>query len=305
MRRVALLLVIFTAASAHAAETHCSPNGRFCATFHYIDRDDGGYPAQLITDASGRVLRDIQSECSTPLLTNDGRYLVCAPYWYHDHKMRTYRIDDGARIAEAPISDFLTDNDLHEFPEAPGEWTLREGGSSPQLVFPMPSSRDKKEHEDVVVDAWTGALLTVKHDIYPPRVAELREPGEPRPWSTTVCSGKALAFDAPRSVEMDVRGLLENESGLVLPRYPLIARKARLEGYVNVQIVTDGDGNVCRRTTLLPFGIDAAVVDAIGQWTYRKLWKVDPTRLIQSTFSFRFALSKEDDHLAVQTRPVS
>jgi hypothetical protein len=153
----------------------------------------------------------------------------------------------------------------------------------------MPSSLDRKEHEDVVVDALTGVLLTTKHDIYPPHFAELREPGEPRPWGKTVCIGKTLAFDAPRSVEMDVRGLLEND--VVLPRYPIIARKARISGTINVQVVTDGAGNVCRRTSvLLPFGIGTAVEDAIGQWKFRKLWKVDPTRLLQSTFSFRFAL---------------
>lgn len=305
MRRVALLLATFAAVSIQA-QTRCSANGAYCATFHYIDRDDGGFPAQLITDAYGRVIRDIEAGCDTPLLTNDGRYLVCAPPWAGDGKLLVFRTSNGERIVEKTLADYVASNDLYELPEAPGEWTLREEGGSVHLVLPMPASFDKKEYEDIVVDALTGELLTTKHDIYPLRRAELRERGEPRPWTKTVCTGKTLPFDAPRSVEMDVRGLLESDAELLLPRYPIIARKAHIAGTINVQIVTDGAGNVCHRTSgSLPFGIDAAVEEAIGQWTFRKLWKVDPTRLLQSTFSFRFALTKDDDHLVIHPRPVS
>lgn len=303
--RMSALLLVFAAVSAHAAETRCSPNGRICATFINIDKDDGGYAAQRITDASGRVIRDIFAPCVNALLANDGRYLVCAPRWAGDGQLEVFRINDGERIVRKPLSDFLTDNDISEFPEAPGEWTLREEDGSLQLVFPMPASFERKQTEDVVIDALTGELLTPKHDIYPPRLGELREPGEPRPWTKTVCSGKTLPFDAPRSVEMEVHGLLEDGAEPALPRYPRVARRAHISGYVNVQIVTDGTGNVCRRTTSLPFGIDSAVEEAVGAWKFRRLWKVDPTRLIQSTFSFRFTITNEDDHFIIHPRPVS
>lgn len=225
MRRVALLLAILAAASVHAQTTRCSPNGRSCTTFHYIDDEDGGHPAERITDANGRVIRDLEIACIDAFVTNDARYLVCAPHWLYNARLEVYRVDDGARVVQKPVTDFFTVNDFHEVSTAPAEWTLREDGGSVQVVFPMPSSFDGKQHVDIVIDALTGELLTPKHDIFPPRFVEIREPGEPRPWAKTVCIGKTLAFDT-----------------------------------------------------------------ALGQWKFRKLWKVDPTRLLQSTFSFRFTL---------------
>jgi len=55
------------------------------------------------------------------------------------------------------------------------------------------------------------------------------------------------------------------------PRYTDVARRARVEGIVLLEIVIERDGTVSDVHVLkpLPFGLDQAAVDAVRAWRFR------------------------------------
>src|SRR5580765_834711 len=170
MRSILPLAAIFVAVSLHA-QTTCSANGRFCATGFYIDDDAGGHPAIQVLETATRLVRIVRAGCANPAVTNDGGLLVCRPSWYRDAKLEVYRIDDASLVVTKPLLDLITNDDFDALPIEPASWTLDEDGGRPRLLFPMPSSLDRKQHENIVVDVATGELETPKHDIYPPLLA--------------------------------------------------------------------------------------------------------------------------------------
>ena len=54
------------------------------------------------------------------------------------------------------------------------------------------------------------------------------------------------------------------------PRYPEIARKARIQGVVHLEAVIDSAGNVTRVKLIkgLPMGLDQAAVEAVRNWRF-------------------------------------
>ena len=267
----------------------CSANSRFCAVEHNVEIPGvGGRVFSRITD-NGSLVRDVPG-CNTPLLTDDGRYFICAPVW-RLVPLRIIRLADGAVIASKPIEDLLTENDLEASYRPPVQWTLREeAGSPPLLVFPMPANTEHTITEDVSVDIATGELLTPKHDIYPlPRV-EIRSAGPTKRWGTPRCSGGPLPFEGIDVYAIDAKTLLENAVTTPLPEYPHVAKMARISGFVNVQIVVDDAANTCVRVGALPFGMDLTVEKAVRTWTFRPFRLGGKIRTVTSTFAIQFTL---------------
>ena len=74
---------------------------------------------------------------------------------------------------------------------------------------------------------------------------------------------------APLRVGGDVKAPIKISS--VDPVYPEVARKARISGIVIVECTIDKSGNVTNVQVLkpLPFGLDAAAVEAVKKWKFR------------------------------------
>ena len=55
------------------------------------------------------------------------------------------------------------------------------------------------------------------------------------------------------------------------PQYTPMARRARLEGTVIMELIIDESGNVVHQEILrgLPMGLDRSALDAVAKWKYR------------------------------------
>ena len=77
------------------------------------------------------------------------------------------------------------------------------------------------------------------------------------------------------------------------PRYPEMARKARIQGAVHLEAVIDATGRVVRIRIIkgLPLGFDQAAVDAVSQWRFEPAtYRGRPVAVIYN-LTIRFELS--------------
>ena len=80
---------------------------------------------------------------------------------------------------------------------------------------------------------------------------------------------------------------------MVPPRYPEVARQARVEGIVILEAKTDEEGSVIDAKVLRSIPIlDQAAIDAVKQWKYEPLFVAGKARKVIFTVTVRFILDE-------------
>jgi len=90
--------------------------------------------------------------------------------------------------------------------------------------------------------------------------------------SVALCpsNGPLLTDKAGKAIWLDTNALLKNATHCVAPQMPPLARQARIDGYVLVDILVDGKGNVaCVKLIHGHPLLAGSAVDAAKDWTFR------------------------------------
>ncbi len=249
------------------------------------------------------------------LVANDGRTVVS----FDLRQPRYSRSDfpegityiyraDGSVVRSLTLDDLLTPDDRK---------TTLQFGTSAGYITPLSSALDDernhllltlkdngKEHR-LAVDLETGRLLTPRRD----RLAQLRVTPAPfaatgnlEPiWRTPICTGSAAsdssaAWEVAERFHVPAGAFFAQGVARAVPEYTNIAKRARLQGTVEVETVVTETGRVaCVRVSPLPMGLDKSAQAAALQWRFRP-FEVDgkPVRAI-GRFSFRFGLVDPPD----------
>lgn len=247
-------------------------------------------------------------EGTTPerfLVSNDGNYVVGFDLRLPKNPglaegiTRIYRADDGSVVRRLAPSDVLTVGDLEEINRT--SWTC--GGSVSPLGASLDDDRNRLvltlDHggkaDRIAIDLATGALLTPRRDLLPHmgvRVGNSFVAGSPeRPWNPTVCVDRGDELQANRAfaVPGSPRARLEQAIEQPLPGYTEIAKRARLQGTVEVEVLVSETGRVsCVRTSRLPMGLDKSAEAAALHWRFPPfVQNGEPARAV-GRFSFHF-----------------
>ena len=110
-------------------------------------------------------------------------------------------------------------------------------------------------------------------------------------WREPVCAGERVDFTAADLAREAPARFYGHALPGPLPEYPELAKRARLEGTVDVEAVVAASGEVsCARVTELPMGLSKAVEAVVLHWRFRPfLIDGQPARSI-GRFSFHFGL---------------
>ena len=136
-----MFLSVIAAVAMMAADPGiCSDDQRFCAAF---DCNEGWNVATSERHQSGAYVfvKTFVTERypRRPLISNDGRYLVFAPWLVRDETVTILR-GDGTIIAELPLTQIITENDLTYAPSRSEQWSIR----SETLVLSILAEREDK-----------------------------------------------------------------------------------------------------------------------------------------------------------------
>src|ERR1051326_1300480 len=190
----------------------------------------------LLVSDSGKYVIAIQ-----PLV---GRY--CEGSSVADHPIVTIYAADGSRAGGLKANDVFTDYDIWRLaydllPDL--DFKLEQDGEGRELVVISVDQGAATRRVDVA----TARLLDEKREIFPP----------PRIYATAGAGSETLfsrAFAGP------------------LPAFPPIMIKARVRGVAGVHIVVSENGDVVEATVIKPlaFGGDAAALEAVKHWKFRR-----------------------------------
>ncbi len=209
---------------------------------------------------------------------------------------------DGSVVSRLTLDDLLTPGDIEVLLRT---FTIN---SCRGLVGPLSAALDDErdrllltfrhgetEHE-IAVDLETGQILTPRRD----RLAQMRvtsgvsiAPGDLDPkWLETVCTegnDPKAVFEAPDLFRESAAPFYARSIERPMPEYPTIAKRARVQWTVEVEVVVTESGRVaCARTLRALMGMDKAALAAALRWRFRP-FVVDgqPVRAL-GRFSFRF-----------------
>ena len=163
-----------------------------------------------------------------------------------DDPIVTISTAEGSRAGRLKANDVFTDQDVLTlvndlFPDI--DFKLEQDGEGRELVVISVDQGIATRHIDVA----TARLLDAKREIFP----------SPRVYATAGAGSETLfsrAFAGP------------------LPAFPPIMIKARVRGVAGVHIVVSENGDVVEATVIKPlaFGSDAAALEAVKHWKFRR-----------------------------------
>ncbi len=244
------------------------------------------------------------------LVADDGRYVV----GFDLRQPQSSRSDlrpggntviyraDGSVVRRLALGDLLTPGDIEVLLNT--LTITSSGGWVGPLSAALDDERDRllltfrhgeTEHE-IAVDLETGQILTPRRD----RLAQMRvtsgvsiAPGDLDPnWLETVCTegnDPKAVFEAPDLFRESAAPFYARSIERPMPEYPTIAKRARVQWTVEVEVVVTESGRVaCARTLRALMGMDKAALAAALRWRFRP-FVVDgqPVRAL-GRFSFRF-----------------
>jgi TonB family protein len=212
---------------------------------------------------------------------------------------------DGGLIARLALDDLLTPDDLEEIRR--NWWVSSCGSGHNPLSASLDDDRDlliltlgdREVPHEIAIELKSGRLLTARRDFLPHmRVTiggYLAAGGLQPAWQPPVCIGPIDAGAANRAFA--AQDLFSETSGSLfgyaverpIPAYTEIAKRARLQGTVEVEVVVSETGQVsCARVSRLPMGLGRAAEAAALKWRFLPfVADGKPVRAI-GRFSFRF-----------------
>jgi hypothetical protein len=280
------LLLVAAVALTASEPVACSANGRFCLSAASIETDDDA-PAWRMTIAELQPWGEYLTvrtfvaapEGGKPLISNDGHTIVFAPTLYPEAKFAILR-DDGIVVAEMNINDVVSEDDRDFVPRRSERWSIRAGPDGKErLVLSLPASAEDSPETtrgEIEIDLQNGKRIGPMHDIYPkPQVsgAEVADNAPPpRAWGQWRCAEDARMNVTSRELTpVNSASLYASAVALPLPKFPRIMRLVRFDGDVQVEVIVDRTGAVtCARSTVLPFGGDAAVEAVMLHWRFQR-----------------------------------
>jgi hypothetical protein len=207
----------------------------------------------------------LESEPTYPLeiLVGASGYFVIRNF-----EVRTIYRPEGTVVRTFSIDDLLTPADAERFPfHFLSPVSLDD--ESDRLVISLHWNEIPRKIE---IDLRTGLPVEPPHDLLPRlRVdSEAYGSGTRHPWRQPVCAGEPFDFAAPDLRHETSRRFHARASVRPLPEYSPIARRARLQGTVDVEVIVSENGKVlCARVTEFPMGLPAQVEAVVLGWRFQ------------------------------------
>lgn len=255
------------------------PTGAF-----YVRRADGEYSRKWEFPLVNEVAP------VSALVSNRGNYVVTFDNWhgvgYGDDVVVIYR-SDGVLVKKASLEDLLTEGDIETLPHSVS--SIWWGGAhyideaNGLLVLKVVSNGKKSWDEgakfhELRIELATGRTLEQKRDLFPQlRVfssvdaGTVPEPSNASP-SKPTCSSAEESFDSPEAVRIPSEQLHAKAKERPLPPYPPLAKAARVEGTVVVEVLVSTAGDVvCARSLSGHPLLRPAGVAAVLKWNFEPI----------------------------------
>jgi TonB family protein len=260
----------------------------------YVRRADGRY--------SKKWEYPLVNEVSpvSAIVSNKGDYVVTFDNWhgvgYGDDVVVIYR-SNGAQIKKFGLEDLLTEGDIETLPRSVS--SIWWGGNhyfdevNGLLVLKIVSNSKRSWEGDVnfhelAIELATGRPLEPKRDLFPqPRVFSSVDAGTAGERSNALpskptCSSTEESFDSSEAVRIPSDRFYEKAKVRPLPPYPPIAKAARAESTVVVEVLVSKAGDViCARSLSGHPLLREAAVSASLKWKFEPLESIgNPAKAI-------------------------
>ena len=294
-------------------ETICSKNNRFCLKVipkklnsqleYFKDKVDGKKNAGAdrkvkknlcrgifsVRDANG-ILRkrwevNLVNEVApvSVVVSDRGDYVVTFDNWhsvgYGDDIVAIYETGSGKLIKKLALTDFLTEQDVHELPASVssiwwgGEHFIDKEKSQLVLQVAKNGRRPGQENAEffpIRIELSSGRVLDEVKDRFPSLKYQILD----KPESVGVAD-EILPLEFKNCIDENESNLVKSEELLSrakvksLPLYPPAARAVRATGQITTGVVVSRDGNVVCATSVTGHPLlKAAVTNAAKEWKF-------------------------------------
>ena len=181
---------------------------------------------------------------------------------------RTIYRPDGPKVRSFSIEDLLTPADTKRL-LFNTQASVSLDDESDRLVVSLQGTVSLRHVE---LDLRTGLPIELLRDILPRLRAESVAYGgdSKRPWRPAVCVGEPVDFASPDLRREASSRFHARASIRPLPEYTEFARRARLQGTIDVEAVVSETGKVlCARVSEFPMGLPKAVEAVVLRWRFQ------------------------------------
>jgi TonB family protein len=247
------------------------------------------------------------------LVSSSGDYVITLDNWhsvgYGDDVVVIYR-SNGTLVKKVGLEDILTEGDIETLQHSISSiWWGREhyiDEAKGHLVLKVVSNgkdpwKDDAKFQELKIELATGSLLEPKRDRFP----QLRvfgsvdagialEPSGASP-SRPTCSSAEESFDSPEVVRIPSEQLYAKAKERPLPPYPVLAKIARVESTIVVEVLVSKAGDViCARSLSGHPLLKAAAVAAALKWRFEPVEVAgNPVKAV-GTIGLNFKLTEKD-----------
>jgi TonB family protein len=240
-------------------------------------------------------------------ISDRGDYIVTLDNWhrmgYGDSVVVIYR-SDGRVVRQFALDELVTESDIRHLKRSVSSIWWRDeyriDSAAGQLVLLVSSALvdlppQWARTQELRIDLATGNALKPVQRLWPTREFTVQagvSADEPMTavLNPAVCGDEAVTFGLPGILTLSSRRFYDNAMDRATPVYPDIAKLARVQGRVVVQLLVDGGGFVqCSRALAGPPLLLAAAVDAARRWKFAPV-EGAPTGLVAGSIQFEFTM---------------
>lgn len=235
------------------------------------------------------------------LVSGDGRYVVTFDNWhnagYGDDVVVIYR-SDGTLVRKLGLKEIFTRADIATFERSTSSiwWGGHHYIEDEKEILHLKAvkARDKEQFREVAIDLKTGNPLEPMRDLFPelqfnPKVELEVVDRTDNPTSGEFCEASNTKFDLTDATRIPSQQLRTKFKRLTLPGYPPIARVARAEGKVMVEVVVAKSGKLlCARTLSGHPLLANPTLQAVQLWEFEPLDAAENASKVVGTFAISF-----------------
>jgi TonB family protein len=247
------------------------------------------------------------------LVSNRGDYVITFDNWhgvgYGDDVVVIYR-SNGSLVKRFGLEDVLTEGDIETLPHSVssiwwgGEHYIDEANG--HLVLKVVSNGkspwdDGAKFHELRIELATARPREPKRDLFPQlRVVSSVEAGVAPERSNTspskpTCSSLEESFDSPEVVRIQSERLYGKAKERPLPPYPPLAKAARVESTIVVEVLVSKAGDViCARSLSGHALLKGAALGAVLKWKFEPIEVAgNPVKAV-GTVALNFKLTEKD-----------